>query len=457
MKPSLENILLTVSKSHVIDEGNIAQAERLIIESLIQGLDIPRAGIWLSNANKSAIECKLLVDTFHQTEIENLSLKRVDYPHYFSQLDNERAIIANDAQTDSVTKEFVQVYLKPNDIRAMLDIPIRHKGKMIGIICLEQIGNIKQWSQDEVTFSAAISDLYGRAISAFERNQYQYQLEQQNQNLEAQVKQRTQALENSLEHLQQAQDKLIESEKMASLGNLVAGVAHEVNTPIGIAITGITHSIESIKELETLLTSNKLSKPKFEQSLAHIKTANELIYNNLTRAVDLIQNFKQTAADQSGYEKYTFNLAHYIDNTLSSLKPLLKSYKVILSTDLKPDIELYSVPGCIAQIITILVQNACYHAYPTNQSERRFIFKLYKQDEMIILSGKDNGKGIAKEVLNRVFEPFYTTSRKDGGTGLGLSILYNLVVKQLNGEVQLITEPHQGCEFILTFPQQKKG
>lgn len=454
MKSSLENILLTVSKSDVIDEGNIAQAERLIIESLLQGLDVSRAGIWLSDANKTVIKCNLLVDTFHQTEIENLTLARVDFPTYFSHLDNERAIIANDARTDPATNEFTEVYLKPNNIQSMLDIPIRHKGKMIGIICIEEIAKIKYWSQDEVTFSAAISDLYGRAMSAHERNQYQHQLEEQNQNLEKQVQQRTQALEDSLKHLQQTQEKLIESEKMASLGNLVAGVAHEVNTPIGIAITGITHSIENITELENLLASNKLSKPKFEQSLAHIKTANELIYNNLTRAVDLIQNFKQTAADQSGYEKYTFNLARYIENTLSSLKPLLKSYKVILSTELKQDIELYSVPGCIAQIITILIQNACYHAYPQEQSERRFSFTLSKNDEMIILSGKDNGTGIEKDVQKRVFEPFYTTNRKEGGTGLGLSILYNLVVTQLKGEVQLITEPHQGCEFVIKFPQQ---
>ncbi len=452
MKQSLEDILLNVSKSEIIDLGDLTQAQRLIIHSLIDGLNVKRVGIWLINEEKSAIECKLLIDTFHQTEIESLELHRTDFPNYFSYLDTERTIIASHAETDPATREFTQVYLQPHNIKSMLDTPIRHKGRMIGIICSEQIGQIKEWSDDEITFAGNLSDLYGRALSAYERCVYQKQLEIQNANLESLIQQRTQALETSLSNLKSAQDKLVESEKMASLGNLVAGVAHEVNTPIGIAITGTTHSIELVKELELLLSNNQLSKSKFSESISNIKTTNELIYNNLSRAVDLIQNFKQTAADQTGHTRYEFNLAEYFHNTLSSLKPMLKTHKVTLKTRLTEDIQMYAPPGIFAQIITILAQNACFHAYPKEQSEREFILSLERMDTRIRLTAKDNGRGVPLDLKKRIFEPFYTTNRQGGGTGLGLSILYNLVASQLDGDIKLLSEPNQGCEFILTFP-----
>ncbi|MCU4676902.1 GAF domain-containing sensor histidine kinase [Catenovulum sp. 2E275] len=456
MKVQLEDILLTVSKSEMIDDGNIDQARRLIIHSLIQGLQIKRVGIWLTDADKNSIECKLLIDTYHDTELESLKLHRSDFPNYFSYLDTERAIIAHNAHTHPATSEFSKVYLSPNKINSMLDIPIRHKGKMIGIICCEEIGNEKNWCQDEITFASAMSDLYGRALSAYQRNQYQKQLEEQNINLEKLVQKRTQALESSLDDLKSTQEKLIESEKMASLGNLVAGVAHEVNTPIGVAITGTTHSIESIKELEKLITDNQLSKQKFLSYLTNIKTANELIYNNLSRAVDLIQNFKQTAADQSGHTQYRFNLGEYLISTLSSLKPLLKRHNVTLTTQLDDGIEIYAPPGIFAQIITILIQNACAHAFLADQPDKSFQLTLKQSENKIILTAQDNGQGLAKEYQRRVFEPFYTTNRQGGGTGLGLSILYNLVVNQLKGEVQLQSELQHGCMFTLAFPNNLK-
>lgn len=452
MNLKFENILLNVSKSEVIDTGDLQQAARLIIESILAGLEIKRCGIWLTNDDVTAIECKLLIDTYHETEIEELKLYRKDFPTYFKFLDTERSIVAVNAETDSATAEFKDVYLIPHKIRSMLDMPIRHKGKMIGIICAENIGEIKHWTSAEITFASAVSDLYGRAITANERNQYQAKLEEQNKNLEEIVQARTEELEASFEHLKQTQSKLIEIEKMASLGNLVAGVAHEVNTPISVAITGTTYNVEALRELEDLLDTGKLTKEKLLRQIKILKDSDELIFQNLNRAVDLIQNFKRTAADQSTQQKVQFDVGSYITNTLSSLLPMLRSHQVKLDTSVQEGVILNASPGILAQIITILVQNACYHAFTSHHTNKQLSIELTLANSFCTLAVKDNGQGIKQENQQRIFEPFFTTNRFGGGTGLGLSILYNLVTQQLNGEVQLISTEGMGCEFKIQLP-----
>ena len=237
MKETLELILLRVSQSADIDKGELDVASRLIINSVCEGLQITRAGIWLYDEMQTLVQCTLLIDKGNDLDHESLVLTRKDFPHYFEALDSERTIAAHDALTDVATFEFAEVYLTPLGISSMLDVPIRHRGKMIGIICCEHQGKAREWHADEVVFAASLADLYGRAVSANERADYEQRLIEANQTLEQKVIDRTAELEA-------AQEKLVESEKMAALGNLVAGIAHEVNTPLGIALTSVSNCKE---------------------------------------------------------------------------------------------------------------------------------------------------------------------------------------------------------------------
>ncbi|GGD65020.1 ATP-binding protein [Lacimicrobium alkaliphilum] len=456
MQAELENLLLEVSKSRLIDLGDMQQAEELIINSLLRGLQIQRAGVWMLDKEVGGIRCNLIIDLFHQTRDENIVLTREKFPHYFKALDKERTIAADNALTHPATKAFAEIYLKPMGIGAMLDIPIRHRGKMVGIVCCEHIGGEKQWNQDEQSFAAAMADLVGRAISAKERNDYARQLEETNASLEKLVHQRTASLEQTLDTLKQAQNQLIENEKMASLGSLVSGVAHEVNTPLGIAVTGASHCQHLLSQLREKIGDNQLTRSALDLHMDNMDQSLSLVTLNLDRAAELVQNFKKTAVDQHNLALTEFELGEYIQVVMSSLLPMLKKHQVnyLLKTECK--ISMRSYPGALAQILTNLTNNACLHAFDTGEDGNELVIEvrqtLQQNKEYAVIRFHDNGRGMAKEVLKSIFLPFFTTRRGLGGSGLGLSISYNLASAKLKGKLEAGSEPQQGTTFTLTLP-----
>lgn len=447
MKESLELILLRVGQSADIDKGDLATALRLIINSICEGLKITRAGIWLYDAEQTLVKCALLIDKTNNLEHESLVLTRKDFPHYFEALDSERSIVAHNAVTDVATFEFADVYLKPLGIASMLDVPIRHRGKMIGIICCEHQGEPRTWEPDEIVFASSLADLYGRAVSANERAVYEAKLIQANQTLEQRVKERTAALEA-------AQERLIESEKMAALGNLVAGIAHEVNTPLGIALTSVSNCKEELKSIFRDFEEGELTEQGFKDFEAVCSEGLTLAENSLMRAANLVQDFKRTSADQTSLEIEEIALDEYIPRVCNPLKPMLRKEQVDLFIDVKPDLVITTCPGVIAQILTNLISNAQRHAFGTsvNNDGNKVTVSCTKQDNNIVISVRDNGKGIDEEFHRKVFEPFYTTARDKGGTGLGLHILYNLVRQKFNGDIGLSSAPGEGTTVAVRIP-----
>ena len=447
MKESLELILLRVSQSADIDKGELDVASRLIINSVCEGLQITRAGIWLYDEMQTLVQCTLLIDKGNDLDHESLVLTRKDFPHYFEALDSERTIAAHDALTDVATFEFAEVYLTPLGISSMLDVPIRHRGKMIGIICCEHQGKAREWHADEVVFAASLADLYGRAVSANERADYEQRLIEANQTLEQKVIDRTAELEA-------AQEKLVESEKMAALGNLVAGIAHEVNTPLGIALTSVSNCKEELKGIYRDFENDELTEQGFKDFEAICSEGLNLAETSLMRAANLVQDFKRTSADQTSLEIEEIALDEYIPRVCNPLKPMLRKEQVELSIDVTPNLVITTCPGIIAQLLTNLISNAQRHAFgpSVNNDVNRVSVSCSKNAKGIVISVQDNGKGIPEALHKKVFEPFYTTARDKGGTGLGLNILYNLVRQKFNGEIDLTSIPGEGTKVTVCIP-----
>lgn len=280
-----------------------------------------------------------------------------------------------------------------------------------------------------------------------------------NEGLELRVRERTSQLEAAnreltatLEQLTHAHKQLVESEKMASLGGLVAGVAHEINTPVGIGVTAASHLEAKTKALLDEYKAGGLKRARLEEYLNVCDESTRMILSNLKRAAELIRSFKQVAVDRSTEDRRSFKLHGYLDEVLLSLRPHLKKTEHEVVVDCDPELTMDSFPGALSQVITNLVMNSLVHAFDPGQAGRIGIGAKLK-DGMVELIYVDNGKGIAPEHLDKIFEPFYTTRRGRGGTGLGLHILYNLVTQQLHGQVRCESVLGQGTTFTLLLPQ----
>ncbi|MBK1837087.1 PAS domain S-box protein [Azospirillum sp. YIM B02556] len=260
--------------------------------------------------------------------------------------------------------------------------------------------------------------------------------------------------ERALCELKATQASLIQAEKMASLGQLVAGVAHEVNTPIGITITGASQLQALIGELSDRHSANALKKSDFQRFLDDGMEMASLILSNSTRAANLVQSFKLVAVDQSSDERRAFLLRDYIDELLRSLHPTYKARTALtVAVDCPADLELDGYPGALSQILTNLIMNALVHALDPEQTGRISIAACRKDGDMVELSVGDDGNGIAPEVLPKIFDPFFTTRRGSGGSGLGLHIVYNLVTGRLHGTIGVESRPGRGARFTLRFPR----
>lgn len=267
----------------------------------------------------------------------------------------------------------------------------------------------------------------------------------------AMLEKKNQALKDSLEKLNLTQKSLVESEKMASLGGLVAGVAHEINTPIGIGITASTHLSEQTALINDKYKNEQMTNRDLSVYLEEAKDSAVLVSSNLARAAKLIMSFKQVAVDQCSKDIRTYKIKKYTKEVLQSLQPKFKQTNIIVKVSGDDDLAVNGEPGAFAQIITNLVVNTLVHGFDKRTSGNIEINITSQQDKVIFIYS-DSGKGIDKKHINKIFEPFFTTKRGKGGTGLGLHIVYNLVVQSLKGDIKVNDQLSQGSQFIIEFP-----
>lgn len=289
-------------------------------------------------------------------------------------------------------------------------------------------------------------------------------LRQSNDALEARVQQRTQHLEEvnaELNHamlrLHATQDELVQSGKMAALGSMVAGVAHELNTPVGNARLVATTLLDRSLALTTMLAGERISRREVDQIAKDFQNAAEIIDKSLGRAADLVRSFKQVASDQTSNQRRRFKLSDVVRENELLLSPRLHKAGVTLTVDVPPELEMDSFPGDLGQVITNLVDNAVLHAYADRPGGGVDLRAVQQGDDVVRITITDQGHGMDSATMGRIFDPFFTTRMGRGGTGLGLSIVYSIVSKSLGGKISVASVPGSGTSFTLELAQVAPG
>jgi len=264
--------------------------------------------------------------------------------------------------------------------------------------------------------------------------------------------------EGALLELNAAQQNLIDAERLAALGGLVAGVAHEVNNPIGISLTVASSLSRRAEMFEAELRSDSpLRRSQLEEFVRNARDAAGQLVANLHRAGELIQSFKQVAVDRSHAERRQFNLGEATDQIIASLRPVLKRSPITLSVDVPEGLVIDGYPGSYGQILTNLFLNAATHAFADGRAGAITVSARPRGAEDVEIIFADNGAGMTPDVQRQAFDPFFTTRRNEGGTGLGLHIVYNLVTQQLGGRMMLDSRLGQGTTFRIIMPRAAKG
>ena len=259
-------------------------------------------------------------------------------------------------------------------------------------------------------------------------------------------------LDSANKRLMSTQEQLVDSEKLAALGGIVAGVAHEINTPIGIAVTSSSLVADKLKEIREMLDSGTISRAKVTKLMEEMHESTILLCNNIERAKSLIFSFKQVSADQISEGKRSFNLATYLDEICRNLNHLLKKGRHHIEITCPQDLSMNSYPGALSQVMTNLVVNSVEHGFEGMQ-EGVIEIAISHEEETIQIEYKDNGKGIPAENSKKIFEPFFTTGRGKGNTGLGMHICHNLVYQKLGGTINC-QDTTPGVLFVLQLPQE---
>jgi signal transduction histidine kinase len=237
---------------------------------------------------------------------------------------------------------------------------------------------------------------------------------------------------------------------------MVAGVAHEINTPLGICVTATSHLVEELRLTKEELAAGEMTEDSLNGFFDVVDQSLRIMTTNTQRAASLVRSFKQVAVDQSSDNIRNFNLCKYVGEILLSLQPKLKGRPVKVQVDCPADLEVNSFPGAVSQILTNMVVNSLVHGFERDQPGRITIRARLEEDDMIAFDYGDDGAGMDADTLDKLFDPFFTTKRGTGGSGLGAHILYNLVTGSLGGSLRVESSPGQGLQYYLRFPRKTR-
>jgi signal transduction histidine kinase len=323
--------------------------------------------------------------------------------------------------------------------RSILIVPMLRDEVAIGAIAVMRL-EPKLFPKAQVEL---LKTFAGQAVIAIE-----------NTRLFTELQERTRQLSKSLEDLSAAQDSLVQTEKLAALGRLVAGVAHELNTPVGTSLTVASAVIEKTNRFEADVAGGNVRRSALTEFISASREAASQIMINLGHAVDLIQSFKQVAADRNVSDRRRFDLGEVTEQVVKGLRFGLGSQNLKVSVECEADLAMNSYPGPYGQVLTNLVLNSVVHAFPDGAQGNVHIAAQASGKGNVEVLFSDDGCGMSPEVRRQVFDPFFTTRRDQGSTGLGLHIVYNIVTNRLGGRINLETRPGAGTKIRIIMPRE---
>ena len=473
-------VLMELARNQVLNEGDLKAALKEITEATAHNIAIERVSVWLYDETGTKIQCLDLFERSLNQHGEGLELTAIDYPTYFQALSQEQLIAADDAHTDPRTREFSSSYLTPLGITSMLDAPISLGGQTVGVLCNEQVGTSRPWTPEDQNFARSIADLVSLALEAQKRKRVEEALRKS----EAREREKATQLELALDELKHTQAQLIQTEKMSSLGRMIAGVAHEINNPVSFIYGNLSHASEYFRNLMRLLQIYRQTYPHPTPEIQQI--ASEIDLDFLVEDWQKLLKSMQVGAERihqivlslrifsrfNESEVKLVDIHEGIDNTLLILQHRLRpvgdagGIEVIKDYSQLPQVACY--PSQLNQVFMNLLSNAIDAL--ENQPSPRVItihtsiqnskFKIqneiphtpYLMPQFVIIRIADNGPGMSEDVQKKIFDPFFTTKPVGSGTGLGLSISYQIVVEKHQGQLSCISTLGRGTEFVVEIP-----
>ncbi len=451
-----KNIRINVTKEIMTDPLANSEARRLFLNDLTLYLKMCEEIVDAAQRNDQSVRSNF---TYISYQADNVKRSSID-------LTMEELSYGSNVRKDTNNKIF-KAYLISSVIVSIIIIivfiliSIVMKNMIIGLKELKNLSQkvthgeydleeIKIVNKDEIgLLGEAFNEMVHSLKSAYnEIDKRQNELELLNKNL---TDTNTQLIKTNT-YLKDAQAQIIESEKLASLGSLVAGVSHEINTPVGVSVTAASFLNDKNKELSLHIQNHTLTKKGLEDYSGIINETTGILMSNLKRASELIGSFKKIAVDQTSENCGDIILKDYIEDVILSLKHIIKKTSIeimVMCEDNNLKIKTY--PGSLVQLFTNLIMNSISHGFD-NTSKGTITISTRLEAEKIIIQYADDGKGMDKEILKRIFEPFYTTKRGQGGSGLGLFIVYNIVTTVLNGSIECESSIGNGVLFTITLP-----
>lgn len=379
--------------------------------------------------------------------------------------ENRLEHLAANSEAREQTMEGYAPFVHPDDVERFAEAMRAHlRGETATFECsYRTLDRNHRWTWI-LTRGRAQRDAEGRAVRISGTNHdindlksAEEALRALNEELESRVEQRTAdlreanlKLRGTLDMLTLAQRQLVETEKLASLGGMVAGIAHEINTPLGISVTAASHLQDETRRLSRLVDAGSLSRSALERFEGSVRESADIVLRNLQRADRLVKSFKQVAVDQSSEERRVIDLGKSLDEIITTLGPSLKRANGRITLSCPQLIVFETAPGALYQIISNLVMNSLIHGFDGHGGEIRIDAR--RDGAAVHIDYRDDGRGMDEEVRRHVFEPFFTTRRGQGGSGLGMHIIYNLVTQTLHGTISCDSAPGAGVHFHIELP-----
>lgn len=464
-------ILMKIARNTALNQGNLKIALKEITEATAHNLEVERVSIWLFDSTNTKLQCIDLFEPNLNLHTRGIELPISEYPVYLKALLENQAIVVEKTLTDLRTKELAKAYWLPLNISSIIDEPIRLGGQIVGVLCIEQVGEPHPWTPEDQNFARSIADLISLALEARERHR-----------AEARERDKALALELTLEELKRTQTQLIQTEKMSSLGQIVAGVAHEINNPVSFIYGNLAPARQYFQDLIQLIEIYKKNYPEpikevqqfiSEIDLDFLTTDWQNLMNSMQVGAERIQEIVsslQIFSRQTKSELKAIDIHEGIDHMLLILQhrfsaEIDREIEVIKNYSELPKVTCYT--SQLNQVFLNILNNAidalenqpsprvitiCTKVISFSDLPEAIANQTPNLPKLVSISITDNGVGMEKDTLAKIFDPFYTTKPVGSGTGLGLSISYEIVVEKHQGKLHFVSVPRQGTECIIEIP-----